>query len=81
MSPNEFVETLNFQRNDSDNELRQDVNINIFICYQDRKTMYWVSWWVDFFCLMKSEVYLQEAFKLTGRTNKKPEPHLKLLCV
>lgn len=29
MNPNEFVETLTFQENDSDNELRQDVNLNI----------------------------------------------------
>ena len=43
MSPNEFVETLTFQKNDSDNELRQDVNLNIFICYQDRKAKYLIS--------------------------------------
>lgn len=60
MNPNEFVETLTFQENDSDNELRQDVNLNIFLCYQDRKAKYWISWWVGFFCLTKSELYLQE---------------------
>lgn len=31
MNPNEFVKTLTFQENDSDNEHRKDVSINIFI--------------------------------------------------
>lgn len=48
--------------------------IDVFICYQDRKTKNWVSWWVGFLCLITSEMYLQEALKTTGKTNK-PEPH------
>lgn len=79
MIPNEFVETLTFQKNDSSNELRQDVNWHVH--YQDRKTKYWISWWVGFFCLITSEMYLQEALKTTDRTNKKPEPHNEFICV